>query len=126
MEKCKGCRNAGCPKCGTTHGMWECIAHSNEKNNPNIVADNKNWVFWDEPGKEKYMKYDVHGSATVVVTVTVEAENGEEAIEKAQEAFGGLHSYCGNGGVDKLIGVGGSNESIELAGEPEFDDYTEN
>lgn len=72
------------------------------------------------------MEYDVHGSATIVVTVTVEAENGEDAIEKAKEVFGGLRPYSGNGGVDKLIGVEGVNESIELDGEPEFDDYTEN
>lgn len=70
------------------------------------------------------MIYDVHGSATVVVTVTVEAESGEEAIEKARKFFGGMRFYCGNGGV-KLIGVTNDNESIELDGEPDFDDYTE-
>lgn len=71
------------------------------------------------------MEYDVHGTVEVVVTVTVEAENGEEAIEKAQKCFGGIQSYCGNGGIDKLIGVSGSNESIELDGNVEFDDWTE-
>lgn len=30
-ELCRKCRNPGCPKCGTTHGMWECIAP--ERNN---------------------------------------------------------------------------------------------
>lgn len=71
------------------------------------------------------MKYDVHGTMTVVVTITVEAESGEEAIEKANEEFGGVNSYAGNGGCDKLIGVRGSNESIEADEEPVFDDWTE-
>lgn len=26
MGKCKDCKNPNCPKCGTTHSMWECIA----------------------------------------------------------------------------------------------------
>lgn len=25
-EACKRCKNPGCRKCGTTHGIWECIA----------------------------------------------------------------------------------------------------
>lgn len=71
------------------------------------------------------MKYDVHGTVEVVVTVTVDAESGEEAIEKANEGFGGVHSYAGNGGLDKLIGVSGSNETINVDSQVEFDDWTE-
>lgn len=48
-------------------------------------------------------KYTVTGYANVVVEVTVEAENEEEALEKAY--------YCGNGGVDKLIGVCNTDEA---------------
>ncbi len=70
-------------------------------------------------------KYDVHGTVPVVVTITVEAENEEAAIEIASREFNGVHSYVGNGGFDKLIGVDGSNESIDVDGEPKFDDCTE-
>lgn len=24
-KACKNCKHPNCPKCGTTHGMWECI-----------------------------------------------------------------------------------------------------
>lgn len=30
-ELCRKCKNPGCPKCGTTHGMWECIAPGKTK-----------------------------------------------------------------------------------------------
>lgn len=71
------------------------------------------------------MKYDVHGTVEVVITITIDAESGEEAIEKANEVFGGVYSYAGNGGLDKLIGVNGSNESINVDSPVEFDDWTE-
>lgn len=71
------------------------------------------------------MKYDVHGTVPVVVHITVEAENGDQAMEIAAQKFKGIHEYMGNGGSDKLIGVEGKNESITIDGEVEFDDYTE-
>lgn len=49
-------------------------------------------------------KYIVKGYTRVTVEVTVEAENEEEAIEKAYDNIC-INSYCGNGGADKLIGV---------------------
>lgn len=55
-------------------------------------------------------KYTVTGYANVVVEVTVEAENEEEAIEKAYDNVG-IDNYCGNGGVDKLIGVCDTDEA---------------
>lgn len=55
-------------------------------------------------------KYTVTGYANVVVEVTVEAENEEEAIEKAYDNVS-IDSYCGNGGTDKLIGVCNTNEA---------------
>ena len=70
-------------------------------------------------------KYVVHGSVPVVVHITVEAENGEQALEIAAQKFKGIHDYMGNGECDKLIGVEGSNESITVDGNVEFDDWTE-
>ena len=55
-------------------------------------------------------KYIVTGDANVVVEVTVEAENEEEAIKKAYDNVG-IDNYCGNGGVDKLIGVCNTDEA---------------
>lgn len=58
-------------------------------------------------------KYKVWGSFTGSVSITVEADSQDEAFDKAYEEFGGLGSYCGNGGCDKLIGVSSPNESCE-------------
>lgn len=55
-------------------------------------------------------KYTVTGYANVVVEVTVEAENEEEAIEKAYDNVG-IDNYCGNGGTDKIIGVCDTDEA---------------
>ena len=55
-------------------------------------------------------KYTVTGYANVVVEVTVEAENEEEAIEKAYDNVS-IDNYCGNGGIDKLIGVCNTDEA---------------
>lgn len=73
----------------------------------------------------KKKKFDVHGVVPVVVHVTVEADNGDEAIEKAAQKFNGVREYMGNGGYNKLIGVEGNDESITIDGNVEFDDYTE-
>lgn len=70
-------------------------------------------------------KYDVHGTVPVVVHITVDAEDGEQAMEIAAQKFKGIHEYMGNGGGDKLIGVEGANESITVEGNVEFDDWTE-
>lgn len=56
-------------------------------------------------------QYIVTGYTTVTVEVTVEAENEEEAIQKASQNVS-IDNYCGNGGVDKLIGVCDSDEAI--------------
>lgn len=70
-------------------------------------------------------KYDVHGTVPVVVHITVEAENGEQAMKIVTQKFKGIHDYMGNGGCDKLIGVEGDNESITIDGNVQFDDWTE-
>ena len=60
------------------------------------------------------------------VGIIVEAESEEEAIQKAYEEFGGVNDYCGNGGIDKLIGVAGDTEWIEADGLVEFNIAVEN
>ena len=55
-------------------------------------------------------KYIITGYTEVTVEVTVEAENEEEAIEKAYDNVS-IDNYCGNGGTDKLIGVCNTNEA---------------
>ena len=72
-------------------------------------------------------KYTVTGYANVVVEVTVEAENEEEAIQKAHDNVS-IDNYCGNGGVDKLIGVCDTDEataSIYADSELEFAEVEE-
>lgn len=70
------------------------------------------------------MKYTVTGHATVVCSMVVDAENEEEAIEKANEQFGSLTNYVGMGGVDKMIGVPSSEDDrcIFPDTDVEFDD----
>ncbi len=68
-------------------------------------------------------KYSVNGSTTVTVYTTVKLEDSEiEGLdedeiellieEKALDQMS-LDNYCGNGGVDKLVGVVGDS-SIEI------------
>ena len=72
-------------------------------------------------------KYTVTGYANVVVEVTVEAENEEEAIQKAYDNVS-IDNYYGNGGVDKLIAVCDTDEataSIYADSELEFAEVEE-
>ena len=72
-------------------------------------------------------EYTVTGYANVVVEVTVEAENEEEAIEKAYDNVS-IDNYYGNGGADKLIGVCDTDEataSIYADSELEFAEVEE-
>lgn len=71
------------------------------------------------------MKYRVIGNIQASVGIIVEAENEDDAIQKAYEEFGGVNGYCGNGGTDKLIGVDGDTEWIEADGIVEFNDVEE-
>lgn len=67
-------------------------------------------------------KYIVTGYARVTVEVEVVAENKKDAIEKAYDNVS-IDNYCGNGGVDKLIGVCNTDEatvSIYADSEPEY------
>ncbi len=73
-------------------------------------------------------KYIVSGKVTAFISVELEAENEEEAIEKAYEECSGPMSFVGNGGYDKLIGVcdtDNANVSIACDDEVEYTDVEE-
>lgn len=71
------------------------------------------------------MKYTVYGTATVAVSIKVEAENEEDAIEQANENFQGLVSYVG-GQYGNLIGVGQKNASLDPNDNFEFTEAVAN
>lgn len=70
-------------------------------------------------------KYRVYGTYTITITKEVWANDEDEAIVKADENFGGIIEYCGNGGYDKLVGVSEDDESVAADGEPEWGNYIE-
>ena len=72
----------------------------------------------------------VFGHATVTVSTVIEVKDDEnlteeEIYDRARANFGGIMSFVGNGGTDKLIGVDEYEETIAADDEPEFDDYAE-
>lgn len=67
-------------------------------------------------------KYRVYGSTTVTVAKEVWANNEDQAYEKAFDKLSSLTEYCGNGGYDKLVGVDGYNESVNVPDIIEYDD----
>lgn len=70
-------------------------------------------------------KYAVYGKATVVVCVELEAEDKEDAIERAFDECSSLMYLVGNGGCDKILGVSDTNTAkVSLVCEDEFE-YTE-
>ena len=68
-------------------------------------------------------KYRVLGSCTLVCTMDVIANSGDEAIEIANDEFGSLTNYAGMGGTGNLVGVldSSDNRCIYPDTEPEFD-----
>lgn len=70
-------------------------------------------------------KYIVTGKVTAFITVEIEAESKEEAIEMAYEECSCPTSFVGNGGYDKLIGVDGDNVSISCDDEVEYTEVEE-
>ena len=70
-------------------------------------------------------KYIVTGKVTAFITVEIEAESKEEAIEMAYEEYSCPTSFVGNGGYDKLIGVDGDNVSISCDDEVEYTEVEE-
>lgn len=70
-------------------------------------------------------KYLVTGKVAAFISVELEAENEEEAIEKAYEECSGPTNFIGNGGYDKLIGVCNTdNADVSIACDDEVE-YTE-
>ena len=71
--------------------------------------------------------YDVIGHATVVCSMRVKANSEEEAIELANEEFGGLTNYAGMGGTGHLLGVYDSEDDrcVFPDSDPEFDEAIE-
>ena len=57
-------------------------------------------------------KYRVCGTTTVTVYKEVWANDEEEPLSKADTTLDYLTAFCGNGGIDKLIGVYESDESV--------------
>jgi len=49
--------------------------------------------------------YEVPFKAIVYITVTVEADTPEEALELAYDEGVDLECFCGNGGCEQLVGV---------------------
>ena len=70
-------------------------------------------------------KFKVYGQYTVTVTKEVWANDEDEAINKADNNFGGIIEYVGNGGFDKLIGVSEHDESIIADGMMEWENAEE-
>ena len=72
-------------------------------------------------------KYRVFGHTTVTCSMVVEAESGQDAMEKADSEFGGLTNYAGMGSCNCLVGVLTSEDErcVFADGEVEFDDYEE-
>ena len=64
--------------------------------------------------------YEVVGTYTITVMKRVKANDEDEAIELAEKYFGGIIEYCGNGGIDKLIGVCDDSESVAADGYVEW------
>lgn len=76
--------------------------------------------------------YVASGTATIHIRCEVELADNETlgltedeirelVIERANGEFGGLSRYCGNGGMDKLVGVSGVGESVDI--DEEFEGF---
>jgi hypothetical protein len=70
-------------------------------------------------------KFKVRGQYTITVMKEVWANDEYEAINKADNNFGGVIEYVGNGGYDKLIGVSEPDESVAADGMIEWEEAEE-
>ena len=72
-------------------------------------------------------EYEVRGHATVICSMVVLANSPEEAIEKANDEFGGLCNYAGMGSCECLVGVESAEDErgVYPDGEVEFDEAEE-
>lgn len=70
-------------------------------------------------------KYAVCGKVVAWVCVKLEAEDKEDAIEKAYEECSYVMALVGNGGTDKIIGVDNSDTAeVSISCDDEIE-YTE-
>lgn len=71
--------------------------------------------------------YEVIGHANVICSMRVKANSEKEAIEIANEEFGGLTNYAGMGGTEHLLGVCDSEDDrcVLPDSDPEFDEAIE-
>lgn len=70
-------------------------------------------------------KYRVYGNYTITIWKEVIANDEDEARELAEDTFSGITEYCGNGGIDKLVGVESDDEGVSADGYAEFGDDIE-
>ena len=73
-------------------------------------------------------KVRVFGNTSVTVSTIITVQDDatdEEIMEAAEKHFQGISSFCGNGGMDKLIGVNGEDDTISADEPVSFDDYTD-
>lgn len=70
-------------------------------------------------------KYIVTGSVVVNVSKEVWAYNEEDAIDKARDQLSSLTAYLGNGGYDKLVGVDGDGEHVDIYDDINYEDAEE-
>lgn len=56
-------------------------------------------------------KYAVYGKVATWVRVELEAEDKKDALEKAYEECSCMMALVGNGGTDKIIGVGDTDSA---------------
>lgn len=70
-------------------------------------------------------KFKVYGSYTITVMKEVWANDEYEAMNKADEKFGGIIEYVGNGVSDKLLGVEEYDESVAADGIVEWNEAEE-
>lgn len=66
--------------------------------------------------------YLVNLTIPVYLTIRVEADDAEDAYEKAYD-LAYLDSYVGNGGMDKIVGTNETNVSIEAGEVPLEGDF---
>lgn len=70
-------------------------------------------------------KYVVYGKVTAFVCVELEAEDKEDAIERAYDECSSVMDFVGNGGADKIIGVCDTDSATVSINCDEEIEYTE-
>ena len=66
---------------------------------------------------------EVSGTVPVKVSIRLHVPvdyDEEQILDEAEDKFGGTNSFVGNGGIDKMLGVTGTNESVCWDGDLEF------